>query len=175
MSETRVSGYALREDAYSLLSKAPPEGCDEDEEIAWMQSLCDWADYAEDKLAAYRAVREACASREAAFKREAAAWSARAKSQATVAGRISDMALGLLQTHRQITGESFATLPSGAKVRIGKSTRVAISCKAEDLPEAYRKTTTTTSAVKAAIAKALKAKIAIDGCALETTEHVKWS
>ncbi len=173
-----TTGYDLLMSARWLLDGPeydPDTGVVEPDAMdAWAARLAAWAEAADDKLVAYRVVRERLRAEVALHKAEAAKHSRRAAALGGQCARLETLATELMELRAEATGETRAALSDGRKAWLHPTTSVVVD-EVDWLPGAYVVTVTTTRPDKAAIKKALGRDEDVPGAWLSTSRRIRWS
>ena len=141
---------------------------------AWAARLAAWAEAADDKLVAYRVVRERLRAEVALHKAEAAKHSRRASALGGQCARLETLATELMELRAEATGETRAALSDGRKAWLHPSTSVVIDDE-DALPSELVTTVTTTRPDKRAIKLALGLDEDVPGARLSTSRRIRWS
>jgi hypothetical protein len=141
-----ATGPELYREAYDLLLGMPTiEEVEENPELEelWTEQLVAWADQAQDKIGAYRAVFRAAASRERAFKEEAARFTKAAKRETRVQKSLEGLATLLLTAAEETTGTAAIETADGSDVKLRSRKQPKImAIDMDKLPAVYVRTKT---------------------------------
>lgn len=167
--------FEITERAIELASREPT--CDPDtgevNDLAWdayVSAIDDALGEGTKKLAAYRAILKALASRESAAREEAARFTERARQQARKQDMLKERALAFLRTRAHIVG-SARVEEDGYLVADIRTTQAVQVDDLEALPERFIKLQP--SADKKALAAALKDG-PVPGARLQERESILW-
>lgn len=142
MSENRLSVYELTRDAAMMLARGS-EGFDTDEELSAWQAECErWMELSGDKYVACRVVIDRAEAEEAWLKAEAAKLTERANRFRSVRERVKGLALDLVKSQADVTGNNKVQLSDGSTVTLVKRTEIKVVVDdADDLPTDFVRVT----------------------------------
>jgi hypothetical protein len=172
-------------DTPDLSDWTPPDGSPDDQAKAELEELDRrhqarvdaYLEARDDKLFALRALRSSCSARAEEYKALAEPWLRLAKRKERLAAYVEQRARDLLMAERIASGleegEPYqVVLLGGIKVGLRKSPPSVKVINVAELPGSCTKTEVV--AVKAEIAKRLKAGQVVPGAELVMGEHVHW-